>query len=340
MIDLIAESCTLQEKRMGSALGSSMPWPLAERVLCFLRNDFTSLFANRLFDDPISVCSHSQHCPEMTLLFVAAVRRIPHCRELSTTLSYLHVFDSRKYEEMLVSVLAQPITDITRRNFRKCLESLLCLHTASRELQCRREMSFSYENRDHIHLLDRLWFAAFPQRINVFEDYTDRNWGDLGFQKANDPASDFRGLGLLGLQQLVYFFENRFSSASSILTLANRESAYFPFAATSLSMGTLVLTLLKEGRLHQKLLTALDTFQLLVKGDETRIHTFVVEELHNVYCEIFERFAILWSASNARNVMDFPRVFGSLQAELRQAYPSTTFANRSTLAHQTQSIVL
>eukprot|EP01037_Dinobryon_pediforme_P045350 gene45350-57789_t len=126
---------------------------------------------------------------------------MPDGRKLATKLASLQVFDIRESEEELISILGQ----------------------------CHRETAFSYDNRIHVNLLDRLWIVAFPQKINIFEDYRDRNWGDLGFQKGNDPASDFRGLGLLGLQQLVYFFENRFSSASSILALAHQESAYFPF---------------------------------------------------------------------------------------------------------------
>lgn len=327
---------------MGLTLGTPMSWPqIIEQLLCHLRNTYISYLTHSLFagNDPASICSHDQYCPEMATHFVVAIRQMPDGRKLATKLASLQVFDIRESEEELISILGQVIPTQTRGNIRKCFESLLCVHAAAHHLQCHRETAFSYDNRIHVNLLDRLWIVAFPQKINIFEDYRDRNWGDLGFQKRNDPASDFRGLGLLGLQQLVYFFENRFSSASSILALAHQESAYFPFAATSLSIGTLVLTLLKEGRLHRKLLTALDTLQLFVRDDETEMHALLVAEVHNIYCDIFERFASLWSASNARNVMDFPRVFGRLQMELRQTFPSATHENKVAAAHQTQSII-
>lgn len=327
---------------MGLSSGTPMSWPqIVEQLLCYLRNDYVSFLTHSLFggDYPASICGCGQYCPEMTIHFVQAVRRMPDNRKLSTKLSNLHVFDTREAEEDLFVALDKPISAQTRANFTKCLESLLSLHLAAHHLQRYRDTAFSYENPIHVNLLDRLWVVAFPQTINIFEDYTDRNWGDLGFQKGNDPASDFRGLGLLGLQQLVYFFENRFSSASAILAVAHKEPAYFPFAATSLSIGTLVLTLLKEGRLHRRLLTALDALELFVRDDEDEIHEHLVAEVHNIYCDVFERFATLWTSSNARNVMDFPRVFGSLQVELRRTYPSTTHEIKATPAYQTQSIV-
>lgn len=51
----------------------------------------------------------------------------------------------------------------------------------------------------------RLWTATYPD--TKLESRVSEQWKLLGFQ-GTDPATDFRGMGLLGLEQLVYFSEN------------------------------------------------------------------------------------------------------------------------------------
>jgi hypothetical protein len=41
-----------------------------------------------------------------------------------------------------------------------------------------------------------------------------RDWGIVGFQ-GKDPSTDFRGMGLLGLEQLLYF--SKYDAARDIL---------------------------------------------------------------------------------------------------------------------------
>jgi hypothetical protein len=47
-----------------------------------------------------------------------------------------------------------------------------------------------------------------------------------------DPSSDFRGMGVLGLHQLVYFSEMREHDSKLILLESNHSRRFFPFAAT------------------------------------------------------------------------------------------------------------
>ena len=58
----------------------------------------------------------------------------------------------------------------------------------------------------HEQLLRRLWHCGFPG-VPLQAGCVTTEWVRLGFQGA-DPATDFRGMGVLGLHNLVYFGEH------------------------------------------------------------------------------------------------------------------------------------
>ena len=72
--------------------------------------------------------------------------------------------------------------------------------------------SYDRTNDDHEALLLQLWSNLKPNEVMIIffanqqeliARETDQ-WGDIGFQ-GRDPATDFRGLGLLSLSNLCYY---------------------------------------------------------------------------------------------------------------------------------------
>lgn len=283
-----------------------------------------------------------EHSPEMTQSFAEAVCHSPELHSIAQHIASLQPFVLDQAESSIVAKLRlfkqREGKVALYSNLRLCLRSLNSIHRVAHDLAQLKDSAFSYDQPEHVHLLDRLWFAAFPNKVNFFEDFSERDWGDLGFQKHNDPASDFRGLGLLGLRQLVYFFEHHAAQARAILKQSAREDKYFPFAATALSIGAFTVSLLREARLHRRLLGALDTFRLLHprqlhnqfdeqheedEEEEEEVQTLLQESVMEVFCEVYERFASLWQQrTDARTVMDFPRLFSALQSDLRSHWPA------------------
>ena len=83
--------------------------------------------------------------------------------------------------------------------------SLECVNGANRAIaraDALRATAFDSSNEDHAALLRRLWAAVFPDATGP-ADFTA-----MGFQRA-DPATDFRGMGLLGLHQLISLAERK-----------------------------------------------------------------------------------------------------------------------------------
>ena len=75
-----------------------------------------------------------------------------------------------------------------------------------RRLHACRKTTFDPDNQpSHDELLRRLWQCGFPG-VPLAQRVTSE-WVRLGFQ-GDDPATDFRGMGVLGLHNLVYFGEH------------------------------------------------------------------------------------------------------------------------------------
>lgn len=79
-----------------------------------------------------------------------------------------------------------------------------------------------------------------PNETPSFADCCAR----LGFSSAVDPDRDFRGLGCLGLQHLLYLVRNHRRRAIEIVELGREDSPfYLPFIPTSLNVSLWVLEL-------------------------------------------------------------------------------------------------
>ena len=91
----------------------------------------------------------------------------------------------------------------------------------------------------HRKLLARLWACGFGSESKC-QVHSER-WVHLGFQSA-DPAKDFRGMGLLGLANLVYFGEH-YPDVFRRLVAAQCKRDY-PLACAGINITSLLLELL------------------------------------------------------------------------------------------------
>ncbi|KAL0590416.1 hypothetical protein ABG067_001662 [Albugo candida] len=66
-----------------------------------------------------------------------------------------------------------------------------------------RDESYTSQNEMHERMLEELWTNLKPQTRRAHGRIT-KEWGEIGFQGV-DPMTDFRGMGILSLIQLLYF---------------------------------------------------------------------------------------------------------------------------------------
>jgi hypothetical protein len=76
---------------------------------------------------------------------------------------------------------------------------------------------YDSKNNDHEGQLLQLWKLSFPDK--QLEARVSAQWKTLGFQ-GTDPMTDFRGAGIFGLNNLLYFAEtypNRYLTVKELI---------------------------------------------------------------------------------------------------------------------------
>ncbi|KAF9345302.1 hypothetical protein BGX26_003310, partial [Mortierella sp. AD094] len=82
------------------------------------------------------------------------------------------------------------------------LDKIASSHQLAREINQRVHTKYDSTNPAHERKLMLLWELLCPQE-KLDGRYT-KKWTEIGFQ-GKDPATDFRGMGMLGLDDLVYY---------------------------------------------------------------------------------------------------------------------------------------
>lgn len=163
-----------------------------------------------------------------------------------------------------------------------------------------RSIAYDKTNPDHEATLMRLWAATYPD--TKLESRVSEQWKLLGFQ-GTDPATDFRGMGLLGLEQLVYFAENHSDIFRKIVNgqIARKEREY-PVAVAGIN-------------LTQKLYEILKIDDASPDGPIFPVifsHRHAFEEM---YCSAFQVLDHTWDDMNA-SYMDFPKVIAAVHKQI------------------------
>ncbi len=146
-----------------------------------------------------------------------------------------------------------------------------------------------YDSRNVIHerKLLGLWKLLRPNVI--LQDRYSFQWQDVGFQ-GKDPASDFRGMGILGLDDLYYFAETYPEETQKILPITTS------FGITGISMTMYCLRLVRTRQVN---------WVFYQYGTTLEIY-------HEIYCYLLVKFNELWCLFE-RSVMDFQPVFKEFQ---------------------------
>uniref|UniRef100_A0A8C9R636 ELMO domain containing 1 n=1 Tax=Scleropages formosus TaxID=113540 RepID=A0A8C9R636_SCLFO len=82
------------------------------------------------------------------------------------------------------------------------------------EVEKLRREPYDCENLEHEEMLLKLWKTLRPE--SPLSGRISKQWCEIGFQ-GNDPKTDFRGMGLLGLYNLLYFAEHDKATALQVL---------------------------------------------------------------------------------------------------------------------------
>nr|AAI29414.1 Zgc:158733 [Danio rerio] len=95
-----------------------------------------------------------------------------------------------------------------------CLLQIVGYRNLVVEVEKLRREPYDCENPAHEEMLMKLWKELRPD--SPLSGRISEQWCEIGFQ-GNDPKTDFRGMGLLGLHNLLYFAEHDKATALQVL---------------------------------------------------------------------------------------------------------------------------
>nr|ACO10088.1 ELMO domain-containing protein 2 [Osmerus mordax] len=153
----------------------------------------------------------------------------------------------------------------------------------------RRKEVFDPNNNEHENMLLKLWELLMP--TTRLEARVTKQWGDIGFQ-GDDPKTDFRGMGMLGLSNLLFFSQNYTEEARQALSHANHPRLGYSYAIVGINLTEMAYSLMRAGLLKPH-------FYNCVPGRPTLRH------FHLLYCYLAYEFDRFWVQEQPESIMEF-----------------------------------
>ncbi|KAL0074964.1 ELMO/CED-12 family-domain-containing protein [Phycomyces blakesleeanus] len=177
-----------------------------------------------------------------------------------------------------------------------CVSQIAEYFALVRQIKAKTSTVYSIENPAHEEQLLTLWSALMP---NVkLESRHTRQWIEIGFQ-GSDPATDFRGMGIQGLDDLVYYSSRHSESALTALKHSMDGESWYPFAIVGINITQYAVRTLESRRLQSYLYR----------------HGSTIKSYQEFYSYLFHTFDAFWiNHQPPLTVMDFEMAFGEFKA--------------------------
>ncbi|KAL6079630.1 ELMO domain-containing protein 1 [Balamuthia mandrillaris] len=175
--------------------------------------------------------------------------------------------------------------------------------------------SYDSSNEEHEALLERLWQGLKPG-VHRKHGRKSPEWGELGFQ-GTDPATDFRGMGILGLTNLVYFAENYPEKARLTLADSVNPNHEYPLAITGINLTKMLLSFL-----HKDLTRSVRSSSSSAKLCNTLLHQHFLSKgcslttFNELYSHVLFTFGRVYVSKRPENILQFPRIHDEFKANL------------------------
>ena len=194
------------------------------------------------------------------------------------------------------------------RSMSRCVEHIWGYRQLIEELTFLSKMNYDSHNPEHEEKLLKLWTLLSPDA--PLTSRVSHQWKDIGFQ-GNDPKTDFRGMGILGLDNLIFFAEEYCNSAQRVLQYSLHPIQGFAFAILGINLTSLAYHLFSDG--HAK------THVFNVSHRMPNIDVF-----HHFYCFLFCEFNKFWIKSSPSDIMDFLDIRQKFEVMIRERLEDDT----------------
>jgi len=196
------------------------------------------------------------------------------------------------------------------------------LPTKQKMTEFQKYVSIAFDPQDpgHMSELYLLWKKEFPD-VEIPDNLESELWKKLGFQSEN-PLRDFRGSGIFGLKNMLFFAEKYPKCFSDLVDIdQSREGEQYPFAVASFNVTMMLFELLGWGWKTPGKSTVKDPavyhrlVSFLFSAD------YSIDRAENIFNELFSVLMVKvdakWYEMKA-GYMDFPKVLTQSQLEMER----------------------
>jgi len=170
-----------------------------------------------------------------------------------------------------------------------CVDYIWSYMQLVEEIKINAATHYDCNNDVHEKSLLLLWNELMPNRH--LECRVTKQWQDIGFQ-GDDPKTDFRGMGVLGLDNLVYFVSKYTHVARRALSNSMHPLNGYTFAIVGINLTSIALGLVVDG-------SAKTHFYNKRNPPE-------YEDFNEFYCYLFWEFDKFWMDTKPKDLMEFP----------------------------------
>lgn len=173
-----------------------------------------------------------------------------------------------------------------------CLRQILGYKQLQIDVENLRSESFNDGNLHHETQLLELWTLLQPDRPLLKR--VTKQWQEIGFQ-GEDPKTDFRGMGILGLHNLIYFAREFGTAAKHILSHSHHPKFGYSFAIVGINLTQMAYKLLQDNALKSHMYN-------ITEGRPN------MENFHHLYSYLFIEFDKFWLECQPKDIMEFNRI--------------------------------
>ncbi|EDW38116.1 GL12197 [Drosophila persimilis] len=187
------------------------------------------------------------------------------------------------------------------RLFINCVSTIWGYRRLMYQIEQLRAEKYDSDNPEHEYKLLELWQLLMPEA--PLTGRVSKQWQDIGFQ-GDDPKTDFRGMGMLGLENLLYFASAYNDAAKHVLLHSMHPTRGYTYAIVGINLTSMAYNLVKTGQ-------AKTHFYNVVALHKQDFNT--IEDFHKLYCYLFFEFDRFWMESDPRNIMDFREIYQAFE---------------------------
>lgn len=156
--------------------------------------------------------------------------------------------------------------------------------------------------------------------IRKSDEIVSNRWSHIGFQ-GEDPGTDFRGMGLLGLEQLEYLSRRSSYLALDLLKRSLNEENEYPFAIVGINITYNLVNLFKDGSMKH---FYFDSGDALFRNEQRSLN--LIRVFNDLYVELFLRFDCFWHVSKPENIFAFRELMKKFISVIKMDLCNRTFS--------------